>query len=153
MKHLVIGAAVAATLALAGCGSKDAGAAGSPTSPTTAAALTHADFVTKANAICQAGNAKVDAAAKNFADPQNPTQAEIIDATKNVLVPTFSDELDQLRALTPPPEDAAKVTELESELDKAISAANADPVAALGGNAFAKANTLAGQLGLTVCAS
>lgn len=151
MKHLVIGATVVAALTLAGCGSNDTPVAGGPT--TTAAALTHAQFVSQANAICKAGNAKVDAAAKNFADPQNPTQAEIIEATKSVLVPVFTDELSQLRALTPPAADAAKVTELETALDSAIAQAAADPVSALSGDAFSKANTLAGQLGLTVCSS
>lgn len=150
MKHLVIGATVAAALTFAGCGSNNDGAADAPT---TAAALTHAQFVSQANAICKAGNVKVDAAAKSFADPQNPTKAELIDATKSVLVPVFTDELGQLRALTPPAEDAAKVTELESALETAIGQAEADPVAALTGDAFSKANSLAGELGLTVCAS
>ena len=76
--------------------------------------LSKADFVTRADAICKADNAKFADAAKGIGD--NPTLAQVKSLFSDQLLPMFRSEVSELRALKPPKADRAAVKKLLDEV-------------------------------------
>jgi hypothetical protein len=140
---LACAAAVAVT-GLAGCGGDDDGSA----------ALSRDEFVTQANAICAAGNAKIEAAV-----PENATGPPSGDAGERfyeTIVDETQGTVDGIAALEPP-------DEITSEVDAMVAAARevltemratpADEFFQTNEDPFAEVNEVASSLGLDDCAT
>lgn len=146
---VMISAVLAAGLIAAGCGSSDDSSSSDSTST---AALTKAEFLAQGNAICTAGNQKLEAAFQSLGKGSTPEQ--ISQVTTEQIVPTINDELDQIRALGAPAGDEQQVSAILDEADSASVKLEADPSLGAGdSDPFAQANKLAKEYGLTVCAS
>ena len=131
-------------LLLPGCGSSES----SDRRPSKAV------FLKRANAICAKGTNKIDAAGTSaFKSPGNPTQAETTAFAKSVVVPTVQRELDQLRALSPPKGDEARVKEILDKSQAAVAKVRANPALLGGENGSDEANRLATAYGLAACAT
>ena len=132
------------TLALiaAGCGGSDS--------------ISKEDFVTKADAICKKGNdqiqADVEAYAKKVGMTGQPTDAQATEIADTILIPSVQSQHDDLKDLEVPSGDEKQVNAILTTLQSDINQAKADPAALIKSNgAFAKADQLAKDYGLTVC--
>lgn len=149
--------AVSATLALTGCGGDDAPDASASTAPTTAptteaTTISTEDFTTQANAICAAGNADLEAAAKEIGD--NPTDEQIASFATDTLIPNVQGQHDDIEALGAPAESADEVSAMLDSLQGALDTVTADPSSlSADSDPFAEASDLAGGLGLADCAN
>ena len=152
-KRLVALFAALAVLALiAGCGS-----GGGSTTTETTSSLTKAEFVKQGNAICAKGSKEINEGFEEFVEenglsktkaPPKPVQEE---AVETVLIPRISKEIESIRALGPPDEEAEAVLDAAEE---ALEKGEEDPIQFLkeeSSGPFAKANKLAREYGLTKC--
>lgn len=144
--------AALAALALigAGCGS------GSGSTDSTSS-LTKAEFVKQGNAICAKGSEEIEEGFEEFVKENGlsktkaPSKAVQEEAVEAVLIPRISKELESIRALGPPDEEAEAVLEAAEE---ALEKGEEEPSAMLkeeSAGPFAKANKLAREYGLTKC--
>jgi hypothetical protein len=139
VKTLVIALSACAAVALTGCGGDgDSGP-------------TKAEFIEQADKICQEGDDKIAAAAEDFADPANPTEAEVMTAVEDVVVPSLRGQVEELRELDPPEADSEEIEAMLDALEKATEAAEADPEAVLDEGTFADANERAQEYGFESC--
>jgi hypothetical protein len=141
-KLLSIGCALV-LVGVVGC-SESTGSAGST--------LTKEEFIAQGNAICAAGNEKMDAAMPDWSagEPAVPT-AEAFYATVQAEVTTM---IEELRGLTPPSELKADYEAMLTEADAALAKMEADGIDAFLAqeeDPFAKVNAMANAIGLTVC--
>jgi len=117
-------------------------------------ALTRDEFVTQANAICAAGNAKIEAAV-----PENSSVPPSGDAGTRfyeTIVDETQNTVDGIAALEPP-------AEIEADVDAMVAAARdvlaemratpADEFFQTNEDAFAEVNETASSLGLDACAT
>lgn len=156
-------AAAAVCLSLAGCGddAKDAKADDEPTtsadtssapaseeaSETAAATLSRAELIAEGDAICQASDDRVEAAASTLQD-----EAEILAFYVDTFVPEVEGQIRDLRALDPAAEDAAAYAEILDTLEAELAEAKADPETAIADpNSLAEATRLAKEFGFQVC--
>ncbi len=146
---LMAGAALAVGLIAAGCGSDGNDDASSSTGTEASAALTKAEFVTQADAICQQGNDELDAATASF--DKNTSQAEFEAFATDTLAPNVQSQVDQIDALVPPAADQEQVDAILSAAQDGVDQIKADPGALENGDPLAKANKLAADYGLKVC--
>lgn len=146
---MMTSAALAAGLIAAGCGSSDDNSSTNSDSTSTAA-LTKAEFLAQGNAICTAGNQKLDAAFQSLGKGSTPEQ--ISQVVTEQIVPTINNEVDQIRALGVPAGDEQQVKAILDTADEGVAKIKADP-SVLTGNSdpFAQSNKLANAYGLTVC--
>src|SRR5438067_8278811 len=118
---VAIAAALIVGLAAAGCGSSSSSS--KSTSSTATTALTKAEFLAKANAICTTGNKQTDAA--NAKLSKNSTQAQIAAAIKTTTIPAIQAQITGIRALGAPSGDQATVTNMlnlaQADLNKVKS--------------------------------
>jgi hypothetical protein len=156
---------LAAGLIAAGCGDDDEETTTAATTTTTQAGatgptgasgepLSKAEFIEEADAICKAGDKEIDAAADQlFSGGANPGQAEEEAFITQTLVPGVQQQVDGIRALTPPEGDEEEVQAILDAAQQAIDELEADPEAFFeqGGDPFAEANQLAQEYGLQVC--
>jgi hypothetical protein len=144
---LLAACALAVGLIAAGCGSSN------DNNTTTTSSITKAEFVTKANAICQQGNQAINQAGNSvFGKGQKPSQDQLNSFATDTIIPNVQKQLDDIKALGFPDDQAAKiVNDAQSTLDKA----KADPsvLTAQGQDPFADVNKEARAYGLTVCGS
>jgi hypothetical protein len=157
--------ALAAGLIAAGCGDDDDETTTSSTTTTTAGAtgatgatgepLSKDEFITQADAICEAGDKKIDAAAQETFSGGQPSQAEQEQFVTEDVVPNIQEQVDGLRALTPPEGDEDEVSAILDSAQDAIDQIESDPgtltEGANGDDPFSEANQLAKEYGLTVC--
>lgn len=143
-------ALVALALIVAGCGSGGG-------STETTSSLTKAEFVKKGNAICAKGSEEIEEGFEEFgkehgfSKEKEPSKAELEEAVETVVIPKVSKEIESIRALGPPDEEAEAVLDAAEE---ALEKGEEDPKQFLkSGNAgpFAKANKLSREYGLTKC--
>jgi hypothetical protein len=160
--------ALAAGLIAAGCGDDDDDAATTAATATTSVGATGAtgaatgeplakeEFVAQADAICKESDREIDAEAQEFF-PQggNPGAAEEEAFVSEVLVPRVQEQIDGIRALTPPEGDEDEVTAILDAAQEGIDQLEQDPSAITGAGSgpdpFAEANRLARDYGLKVC--
>jgi hypothetical protein len=137
---LLVPALLAGTL-LAGCGGDD-----SPSK---------ADYVKDANAICKKTNDEINTAAKKEFGNQRPSQKQTTNFINETAIPGVEDELSQLRDLDAPSGDEDTVNAIYDAAEEGLNKAKQDPSLLVQNNppAFDKANKLAKDYGLTVCAS
>jgi outer membrane murein-binding lipoprotein Lpp len=116
--RVTMAAALVVGLVVAGCGSSDKSSSSSST-PTTAA-ITKAQFVSKANAICAKGNKLTDAAGASLGN--HPTPAQISATVRTRFAPAVQAQITAIRALGAPTGDEATVTKFldlaQADLDK-----------------------------------
>ncbi len=157
--------ALATGLIAAGCGDDDDDTAATTSPPTTTAGATGAtgatgeplskdEFITEADAICKAGDKKIDAAAQEtFSGGGQPSQAEQEQFVTEDVVPNIQEQIDGLRALTPPEGDEDEVSAILDSAQDAIDQTESDPGALTegGDDPFSEANQLAEEYGLEVC--
>jgi hypothetical protein len=161
---MLLALALATGLIAAGCGDDDDDTAATTSSPTTTAAATGAtgatgeplskdEFITQADAICKAGDKKIDAAAQETFSGGQPSQAEQEQFVTEDVVPNIQEQIDGLRALTPPEGDEEEVSAILDSAQDAIDQTEADPGALTegGDDPFSEANQLAEEYGLEVC--
>lgn len=148
----VVGIAVIAV----GCG----GSSGEES--TTTGNLTKAEFVKKGNEICKRGNAKIEDAFEGFvkehhlSKTKKPTKAELEEASETVVVPNIRSQVDEIKALGLPKEDAQGAEEVISAAEESLEQVEENPILVTEENTakdpFAKTNKLARSYGLTACA-
>jgi hypothetical protein len=147
------------TTLLAACGSDNTTtAAPAATKTPSTSAPTDApsgDFVSAANAICSASDTATTAIFSTMAAPgASPTPAEQQAALDGFLVEAHK-TVDQLAAITPPADVAAKYQEMISAFGSAADQVQQEGLAFFGQTSgpdpFAAASKLAGELNLTDC--
>jgi hypothetical protein len=139
---LCVGACV-----LAGCGDDDE-------------ALSEQEFLEQGNAICAAGNERLDAAFEDLdlEEGEEPSAEQIEALLVDVFLPDVQSQIDDVRALEPPDELADAVDEFldnaQATLDDVEQQAADDPSAIFSGDEdpFAEVNAQANEIGLTECA-
>jgi hypothetical protein len=142
MKGRIRGAALMAlALAAAGCGGDD------DKGPTKAA------YIAKADAICKASDAKIEAAAGQIADPND---AEAVKAfVTATLIPNVEGQVKELRALDKPKDDADEIDAIYDAVEAGVAKGKSDPASLLsattGVSPFADANTKAQAYGMKSC--
>jgi uncharacterized protein HemX len=136
--------------AAAGCGSSSSSS--KTTSSTATTALTKAQFVARANAICSTGNNQIAAADAKLS--KNPTKAQITAVVKTTTAPSIQAQINGIRALGAPSGDKATVTNMlnlaQADLNKVKS--NPASLATGGASPFADFAKVAHPYGLTACA-
>jgi len=146
----LLAALAALALIIAGCG-------GGSDSTETTSSLTKAEFVKQGNAICAKGNEEIEEAFEEFgkehgfSKEKEPSKAELEEAVETVLIPKISKEIESIRALGPPDEEAEAVLDAAEE---ALEKGEEDPKQFLkeeNAGPFAKANKLSREYGLTKC--
>jgi hypothetical protein len=146
-------AVAAVGLVAAGCGSD------SSTTDSTAS-LTKAEFLKQGNAVCAAGNKKLEAGFESFAKEHNlseknePTEAEFEELAETVLVPGVQGQVDGLRALGTPEGDEGELDELLTNAEEAVEEVEEEPMLIAeenGEEPFSTVNKEARAYGLTTC--
>lgn len=139
---------VAAALALAACGDDDSSDSSSDSS---SEALTKTEFVDQANAICAEGNKEIDAGANEVFSGGKPSETDIETFVNDTLLPSVTDQVDQISQLPPPEGDEDQVQEILDAAQQGIDDAKADPQGFQQADPFAEANQLATDYGMTEC--
>jgi tellurite resistance protein len=146
----LLAALAALALIVAGCG-------GGSDSTESTSSLSKAEFVKQGNAICAKGNEEIEEGFEKFgkehgfSKEKEPSKAELEEAVETVLVPKISKEIESIRALGPPDEEAEAVLDAAEE---ALEKGEEDPAQFLkeeNAGPFAKANKLSREYGLTKC--
>lgn len=146
-----VAAAMVVALVVAGCGGGD--------SSTTAGSISKEDFIAKADAICKKGTERLQkaifAALKHPRNLTKVSEAEQIKIVTIAMVPNVSREVEELRALGVPEGDEEKVNAMIGALEEGVETAEQDPQAVTKSSdvVFGISSRIAGEYGLTVCAS
>lgn len=151
MKQATVGAALLVLIAsiAAGCGGGGS---------STTAAISKAEFVKKGNAICAAGNRRVQGEFETYAkesglkEGEEPSQVEDKKIAETILLPSVSREVEEIKALGLPEEEAEGAEAMIESAEESIAAGEEDPAALVTSEkTFEKTNELAQEYGLTVC--
>lgn len=115
--------------------------------------VTKADFVAKANAVCAAGNARLEKAP--HPNTEHPSPAQIAAFVNAAFVPNIQYQINSIRALAPPTGEEAKVTHMLDVAQEGLDKVKANPqsLATPGEHPFGEFASLAHSYGLTQCAS
>jgi hypothetical protein len=144
--------ALALLLGALGCGggsSTTTNASSSSRAAVTPAGPTKAEFLTKANAICEASNASLAAVTVKLASHPSPAQAaQIVTGT---FLPLVKKQFGEIQALGTPVGGEAAVARMQRLLRADVKKIEADPALA-GPAAFHNFATVAHSFGLTSCA-
>jgi uncharacterized lipoprotein len=144
---------------VAGCG----GGSDNTSSDSTdgGSALTKAEFIKEADAICEKGNESISAEAEEFAeeneiDIEKPTTAEQEEVVSDVVAPAVQEQAEKIDELGAPEGEEEEVAEIVEAVESGAGEAEASPdtiVEGSGPGPFAEANKLANSYGLKVCGS
>jgi len=127
-----------------------AGAEKAASPETTKATGPKADFIAAADALCQASSDRMDAGFANLT--ANATDEEFAAFVRNTLVPDWKATLGQLRALAPPPSDAAAVHQFFDDLAAGYDAVGQDPLGSFRtDDPLASVNQAMADYGFQVC--
>jgi hypothetical protein len=140
--------AMAAGLLAAGCGGGDGGG-----DQTAAEPLSKAEYIAQGDQICAEGTLKITEEAQK-ALSGTPSSEDAQQFVQDVLVPTFRELADDLRALPPPPGDEQTTAAIYDALEEGLDALAADPAVFLEphtGGVFDQANRLAQAYGFKQC--
>jgi hypothetical protein len=134
-------------IVVAGCGGGDS----------SAASITKAEFIKKADAACEKGEKEIekDFAAyskshENLKEPTKDDYSELVDA---VFVPNAEQELDEIQALGAPTGDEEQIDTMLEARKESIAAAENEPEQAVTNSSslFGESSQLAKAYGLKVC--
>lgn len=149
MKFLV---AVGFVLALLAAGVGGCGGGDDSTEADTTAALTKAEFVKQANAICAEGNKETDAIFAGFEKGESKAEAETV--IENEFVPSIQGQIDDIRALGAPEGDEATVEEMLDLAQADLDTIESEPGIVISGeeeDQFADFAKIGHPYGLTEC--
>jgi hypothetical protein len=121
---LTLAGAAAVGLIAAGCGGGNDDAS-SPTGTEASAALSRAEFISQADAICKASGDEIDAAGQALG--KSPTGAELDAFTTDTVVPGIQSQLDQVGQLNPPEADQATIDSILASAQSVLDQVKADP--------------------------
>lgn len=154
MSKLLTAAVAAAVLAalVAGCGG------GGDTTDETVT-LTKAEFIKQGDAICKAGNEEIEAGFEKFAEENNlpegkePNQEQGVEIVETVILPSISQQGEEIRALGAPEGDEEKVDEILTSLEDAVAEGEEEPELLFEGTTdpFGKVNQITEDYGFKVC--
>jgi hypothetical protein len=145
---ILLAGLLATGLIAAGCGGDDDDDDGGDGGE----ALTKEEFLAEGNAICEAGNAELEQASSELqSGPGSPQFDAFISDT---FIPNVQGQIDEIRALEPPEEDADTVNGILDDAEGVLDEIEADPATfGQGGDPFAEVNTQLNDYGLTACAA
>jgi len=146
---LAAGAALVLTVAGCGGGGKSTTSNASTAASTAPAAPTKAEYVAKANAVCNATNGPLAASAVKLASHPSPVEAEHIIAAS--FIPQIKSQLSQIQAIGTPAGGQAAVATMDRLLAGDIARIEKNPALA-GAAAFDDFAKVAHGYGLTACA-
>jgi hypothetical protein len=151
-KLTLIAACALATGLIAACGGDD----DDGDDGATADSLTKAQYIEEADKICAEGNQEIEqAATEAFPDDTAPSAEDVESFASDTVEPTLRSELEQLQDLPAPDGDEQTLTALYGSLESALDKLADDPSLindqAASTEAFAEANRLAKQYGMTEC--
>lgn len=147
VRRFVLAAPVLAALVVAGCGSDNSS---SSSSTATTPAITKAQFVAKANAICAKGNQVTDKAGASLSS--HPTPAQVAAVVKATFAPSVQAQIDQVRALGAPAGDEATVKKFLDDAQADLNRLKSDPsLLTQNQDTFADFGKLAHPYGLKEC--
>jgi hypothetical protein len=143
---------MAAALFATGCGSGD-------DTSSESAALTKAEFVKQANAICKKGNATFESEFEAFAKEHNlnenkaPSKAVQEEAIDQIAVPRISSQVEEIRALGTPKGDDGELEGILTGVEEGLEEAEENPAVLFGEapSKFKQVNKETREYGLTVC--
>jgi hypothetical protein len=139
-------AAVVAALVVAGCGSSD-------DTSSTEASLTKAEFVKEGNAICEAGDKEINAGfEKVFPKGKQPSKAELAEASEDVLIPSVSKQVEEIRALGAPAGEEEAVEKFLTGAEEELEKGEEDPTYLTSNASFKQTAKDAQAIGLTCAA-
>jgi hypothetical protein len=144
----------AAGLLVAGCGDDDESTTGSG-----GAALSKAEYVKQANAICAAGSKEIAAEFEAFAkehgiDEKNPpSKDQIAEAAEEFLIPSIAAQVEEIGELSPPEGEEEPYETFVENAEAALEEGEDDPAtfAEDDGGPFAEVNEEAIALDLQAC--
>lgn len=115
--------------------------------------LTKAEFTTQANKICSDGNDELEAAAEELGDA--PSEEEIEEFVTDTVLPNIKEQHDDLADLAAPEGDEDEVEAILAALQDGIDTIEDDTAGTItsGEDPLGEASELAGEYGLTECAS
>ncbi len=150
-RSTVLAAGAALILTAAGCGGGGKSTASSASSTSTAAstAPTRAEYVAKANAVCNATNGPLAATALKLASHPSPVEAAHIIAGS--FIPQIKSQFSQIQAIGTPAGGQATIATMDRLLAGDIARIEKDPALA-GPAAFDDFAKVAHGYGLTACA-
>jgi hypothetical protein len=134
----------------AGCGGGNSNSNGTTPTSTVAGPITKAEFVAKANAICIKGDVRTEKAGSSLGN--NPTEAEAAVAVPAKFVPAVQAQINELKALSVPPGEAAAVTNMLVLAQGDLNKVKSNPRLAFETKTFADFATVAHAYGLKACA-
>lgn len=120
-------------------------------------AISKAEFVSKANAVCAAGTREVGKALAGI-DPNTADTAEVVDLMVSTVLPAIKSQIADLRQLGYPEGDKDTLEgiykDAEKAVDDAVAQAKADPETFLNSESdpFEPINKRLADYGLTTCA-
>jgi len=143
LRWIVILGMLIAALGAAGCGGS------AKTKSTATTAISKADYVTKANAICGAADPALSAAGATLAS--HPTSAAIAAVVKDTFVPSVEAQISGIKALGTPSGDQATTTRMLQLVQADLIKIKTNP-RLITTDVFGDFAKVAHRYGLTACA-
>jgi hypothetical protein len=144
-----LGGMVIAGMLVVGLGVAGCGGSGSSTKSTPTAAITKAEFVAKANAICGRADPALSAEGAKLASLH--TEAQIATVVKGAYVPAIEAQIAGIRALGTPSGDQTTVTSMLRLVQADLNRLKSKPTL-VATDVFADFAKVAHAYGLTACA-
>jgi hypothetical protein len=144
--RIVIAGLLVAGLWVAGCGSSSTSSSQSTAS---IPAITKAELLAKANAICNGGNVALAAAGAKLAS--HPSQAQVVLIVRSTYVPAIEAQITAIKALGVPAGEAATVTHMLTLAEEDLNKVKSNPALAAT-DVFRPFAKVAHAYGLTACA-
>jgi hypothetical protein len=136
--------------ALGGCGGGSGGTTSTKSTATTAAAaITKAQLVAKANAICTTGNGPILAAGAQLAS--HPSRTQVVSIVEHVYVPSIESQLTSIKALGVPAGEEALVARMLKLAEGDLAKLKSNP-ALVATDVFGPFARVAHPYGLVACA-
>ena len=130
-----------------GCAQQEADDAPAPDAPR----LTKSQLIKQGDAICRAGNRRLDAAVESRLGPRS-TPAQVRAFVRKVALPELEAQVAALRELQPPLADVPRIDLMLDAVEEAIEETEEEPIKALRQDAaFDRANRIARKYGFKAC--
>jgi hypothetical protein len=145
LRRAAVAGLLIATLGAAGCGSSGTKSTKTATVP----AITKAELVAKANAICTTGNGPILAAGAKLA--AHPSPAQVVAAVQSTYVPSIEAQIRAIKSLGVPPGEQATITNMLKLAEADLNKLKRNP-ALVNTDVFGSFARVAHPYGLTACA-
>ncbi len=141
---------VAIVVIVTGCGSS---------SDDGTTALTKAEFISQADAICKKGDNEIQSEFETFEkenglkEGEEPSKAQKVEVAETIVTPNIKGQSEALRALAAPSGDEDEISAMLDALDEGVEEAEADPAVLFSAKTtpFKPASKIAKEYGLTAC--